>query len=35
MIYSIVFSKDVQKTIGKWKKSNPIAFKKLKELMPE
>ena len=35
LIYSIVFSKDVQKTIGKWKKSNPIAFKKLKELMPE
>lgn len=35
MTYSIEFSKNAQKTIGKWKKSNPIAFKKLKELIPE
>lgn len=35
MKYSIEFSKNAQKTIGKWKKSNPIAFKKLKELIPE
>ena len=35
MMYSIEFSKDAQKIVEKWKKSNPVAFKKLKQLMPE
>lgn len=35
MIYSVAFSKDAQKTIRKWKKSNSVALKKLKELLPE
>ena len=35
MKYSIEFSSDVQKTLKKWKKSNPRSFKKLHELLPE
>jgi toxin YoeB len=35
MNYSIEFSLDAQKVIKKWKKSNPLAFKKLYNLLPE
>lgn len=35
MTYSIEFSKDAQKVIGKWKKSNPVLFQKLRKLMSE
>lgn len=35
MIYHIDFSKDAEKIIKKWKKSNKILFKKLEELLPE
>lgn len=35
MIYRIEFSKDVQKVIKKWKKSNLPLFKKLEKLIPE
>ena len=35
MIYTIEFSSEVQKTIKKWKKSNPRSFKKLRDLLPE
>lgn len=35
MSYSIEFSSDAQKVIKKWKKSNPLAFKKLYNLLPE
>lgn len=35
MMYHIDFSKDVEKIIKKWKKSNPNLFKKMKELLPE
>lgn len=35
MTYSIEFSKDAQKVIGKWKKPNPVLFQKLKKLMSE
>ncbi len=35
LIYKIEFSQETQKIIKKWKKSNPIAFKKLYKLLPE
>ena len=35
MKYKIDYSKDVQRTLKKWKKSNPISFKKLYDLLPE
>ena len=35
MSYSIEYSASVQKVIKKWKKSNPKAFKKLRDLLPE
>ena len=35
MIYRIEFSKDAQKVIKKWKKSNLPLFKKLEKLIPE
>ena len=35
IIYSVDVSKDAQKTIRKWKKSNSVAVKKLKEPLPE
>ena len=35
MSYKIEFSKEADKIIAKWKKSNPIAFKKLSSYMPE
>ena len=35
MSYSIEFSSGAQKVIKKWKKSNPLAFKKLYNLLPE
>ena len=35
MSYFIEYSADVQKTLKKWKKSNPRAFKKLRDLLPE
>lgn len=35
MRYSIEFSSGIQKTIKKWKKSNPAALKKLYNLLPE
>lgn len=35
MIYKIDISSDATKIIKKWKKSNPIAFKKLYKLIPE
>ena len=33
--YKIDFSDDAAKVIKKWKKSNPLAFKKLYKLLPE
>lgn len=35
MSYSIDFSKQTEKVLKKWKKSNPIAFNKFKELLKE
>ena len=35
MKYSIEFSEQAQKTIKKWKKSNPNSFKKLYRILPE
>lgn len=35
MNYRIDFSSEAQKIVKKWKKSNPIAFKKLRNLIPE
>lgn len=35
MSYQIEFSTEAQKTISKWKKSNPTAFQKLYRLLPE
>ena len=35
MKYAIAYSSDVQKTIKKWKKSNPRLFKRLYDLLPE
>ena len=33
MMYSIKFDDEVVKIIAKWKKSNPILFKKLKKIL--
>lgn len=35
MRYHIDFSKKAEKVIKKWKKSNPVLFKKLYDLLPE
>lgn len=35
MRYHIDFSKKAEKVIKKWKKSNPVLFKKLHDLLPE
>ncbi len=35
MNYSIEFSSNAQKVVKKWKKSNPLAFRKLYSLLPE
>lgn len=35
MTYRISFSKSASKTVEKWKKSNPSAFRKLREILPE
>ena len=35
MNYHIDFSSEAQRIVKKWKKSNPIAFKKLRSLIPE
>lgn len=35
MSYSIDFSKQTEKVLKKWKKSNPIAFNKFKLLLKE
>ena len=35
MSYIIEFSSNTQKVIKKWKKSNPMAFNKLRDLLPE
>ena len=35
MSYRIIFSNSVQAVIQKWKKSNPVVFKKLYRLLPE
>ena len=35
MSYIIEYSNSAQRVIKKWKKSNPIAFKKLRDLLPE
>ena len=35
MNYKILFSKDADKIIKKYKKSNPIAYKKILLLIPE
>lgn len=35
MRYSIDFSKQTEKILKKWKKSNPFAFNKFKELLKE
>lgn len=34
-MYHIEFSKNVEKTVRKWKKSNRTLFKKLEEIIPE
>ena len=35
MKYSIEYSSEVKKVVKKWKKSNPVLFKKLYDLLPE
>lgn len=35
MSYRIVFTPEVEKTLAKYKKSNPILFKKIIRFMPE
>ena len=35
MSYKIQYSKDADKIIAKYKKSNPIAYKKIASLIPE
>jgi len=35
MNYKIQYSKDADKTIAKYKKSNPISYKKISRLIPE
>lgn len=35
MKYNIDFSSEAQKVVKKWKKSNPISYKKLRNLIPE
>ena len=35
MKYKIDFSSEAQKVVKKWKKSNPISLKKLRNLIPE
>lgn len=35
MTYHIDFSSEAEKVVKKWKKSNPNAFKKLRNLIPE
>lgn len=35
MAYKITFDKKVLKIMGKWKKSNPILFKKLKQIVED
>lgn len=35
MNYRIDFSSEAEKVVKNWKKSNPIAFKKLRNLFPE
>ena len=35
MKYRIEYSSEVQKTLKKWKKSNPIPFKRMRDLLPE
>jgi len=35
MTYRLEFSNDAQKVVRKWKKSNPTAFKKLYNILPE
>jgi len=35
MSYKIQYSKDADKVIAKYKKSNPIAYKKISRLIPE
>jgi len=33
MIYSIAYSKSIDKVLKKWKKSNPVLFKKYSKLL--
>ena len=33
--YEIEFSEEAKKTLKKWKKSNPVSFKKLIKILPE
>lgn len=35
MIYTIFFSEEAKESIGKWKKSNPIPFKKLGKILED
>lgn len=35
MIYKVEFSKDAAKTVAKYKKSNPVLYKKLERLFDE
>lgn len=35
MMYSLEFTKEVAKVVKLWKKSNPVAFRKLYDLLPE
>lgn len=34
-MYSIVFDSKIEKVIAKWKKSNPILFKKLRNVLSD
>ena len=35
MKYSIEYSSEVKKVVKKWKKSNPVLFRKLYNILPE
>ena len=35
MIYTLYFSRNAEKSIKKWRKSNPILYKKLEEILNE
>ena len=35
MIYALYFSRNAEKSIKKWRKSNPILYKKLEAILDE